>query len=343
MTQRQEKILAVDDEAVIRKLLCQKLSIEGYVCLTAGNADQALEEMASNRPDLVILDINMPGKSGTALLSEIKATFPDTAVIMATAKTDTNTAIHCMKEGAYDYLIKPFNLDDVVLSVDRALEKKRLEHENRDYQQHLEVKVEEQSAKIRASFINSVTSLAYALEAKDKYTSGHSRRVTDMAVAIARKLNLPQESIEKIELAGLLHDIGKIGVREDILNKEDTLTDEEFKHVKRHCEKGDRILSPIVEDQDISRMVRHHHEHWDGKGYPDKLSGQQIPQGARVLAVADAYDAMTSERPYRQALNPYKASDEIARFAGSQFDPSVVNAFLEISAVASATARVPGA
>jgi putative nucleotidyltransferase with HDIG domain len=343
MTQRQEKILAVDDEPVIRKLLCAKLSTEGYVCLMAGDADQALKEIASSRPDLVILDINMPGKSGTALLAEIMATFPDTAVIMATAISDSHTAIHCMKEGAYDYLIKPFDLDDVVLSVDRALEKKRLEHENKDYQQHLEDKVEKQSIKIRASFINSVTSLAYALEAKDKYTSGHSQRVTDMAVAIARKLDLPKENIEKIKLAGLLHDIGKIGVREAILNKAGTLTDEEFQHVKRHCEKGDRILSPIVEDEDISRMVRHHHEHWDGKGYPDGLSGQQIPQGARVLSVADAYDAMTSERPYRKAMNRDEARAEITRFAGSQFDPGIVNAFLEISAANPATARVPGA
>jgi putative nucleotidyltransferase with HDIG domain len=342
MTQRQEKILVVDDEAIIRKLLCKKFSSNGYVCLTAGDADQALKDIAASRPDLVILDINMPGKPGTALLSEIMVTFPDTAVIMATALSNSHTAIHCMKEGAYDYLIKPFDLDDVMLSVSRALEKKKLEHENKDYQQHLEEKVEEQSAKIRASFINSVTSLAYALEAKDKYTSGHSQRVTDMAAAIALKLNLAQESIEKIKQAGLLHDIGKIGVREDILNKTGTLTDEEFQHVKRHCEKGDRILSPIMEDKDISRMVRHHHEHWDGKGYPDGLSGQQIPQGARILAVADAYDAMTSERPYRKAMKPDESRAEIARFAGSQFDPGVVSAFLEISAVKPATARVPG-
>lgn len=329
MSEKQATILIVDDEEMVRRLLHQKLSSEGYRCEEAGGADQALDELRSNAVELVILDIKMPGKSGTELLPEIKASYPDTAVIMATAITDTRTAIQCMKEGAYDYITKPFNLDEVVLSIDRALEKRRLELENRDYQQHLEQRVEAQARKIRASFLSAITALAYALEAKDKYTSGHSGRVAETSVAIATELGMPQDSIEKIRLAGLIHDLGKIGVRESVLNKLGRLTDEEFQHVKYHCEMGEHILTPIVEDEEILKVVRHHHERYDGTGYPDGLKYEQIPLGARILAVADSYDAMTSERPYRKAMSAEATCAEIERGKRTQFDPEVADAFLK--------------
>ena len=329
MTTKQERILIVDDEEMVRRLLHQKLSQEGYSCEEAGNADQALDKLRSNAVGLVILDIKMPGKSGVELLPEIKANYPDTAVIMATAITDTSTAIQCMKEGAYDYITKPFSLDEVILSVDRALEKRRLELENRDYQQHLEQRVAAQARKIRASFLSAVTALAYALEAKDKYTSGHSQRVAETSVAIATELGMPQDSIEKIRLAGLIHDLGKIGVRESVLNKPGRLTDEEFQHVKYHCEMGEHILTPIVEDEEILKVVTHHHERYDGTGYPDGLKYEQIPLGARILAVADRYDAMTSERPYRKAMSDEAACAEIERGKRTQFDPEVADAFIK--------------
>jgi len=335
MTEKQKTILIVDDEEVIRRLLHQKLSGEGYCCEEAGSAEQALDRLRSNTVELVILDIKMPGKSGIELLPEIEAGYPDTAVIMATAITDTGTAIQCMKEGAYDYLTKPFNLDEVILSVVRALEKRRLELENRDYRQHLEQKVEEQAQKIRASFLSAITALAYALEAKDIYTSGHSQRVVEISVAIAEELGMPQDSIDKIRLAGLLHDIGKIGVKESVLNKLGKLTDEEYQHIKSHCDVGERILTPVVEDEEILKVVRHHHERYDGRGYPDGLSGEQIPLGARILAVADTYDALTSERPYREAMSAETAFAEIERGRGAQFDPEVTNAFLRIRKFAS--------
>jgi response regulator RpfG family c-di-GMP phosphodiesterase len=329
MMEKQAAILIVDDEEAIRKLLERKLSSQGYLCQTASNADQALEKLRHNTVDLVILDIKMPGKSGVEALPEIRASYPDTAVIMATATTDASTAIQCMKQGAYDYVPKPFNLDEVALSVDRALEKRRLELENRDYQQHLEQKVAEQARKIRAAFLNAITALAHALEAKDRYTSGHSQRVAETSVAIARELGLPQEGIEKIRLAGLVHDIGKIGVRESILNKASRLADEESLHVRCHCEIGEHILDPVVDDKEILLMVRHHHERYDGHGYPDGLCGEQIPLGARILAIADAYDAMTSDRPYRAALGTEVACLETERCKGTQLDPSVVDAFLK--------------
>ena len=335
MSEKQEGILIVDDENTVRKLLQQTLSREGYQCQEAGSADQAVDKLLNNTVALVILDINMPGKSGTELLPEIKLAYPDTAVIMASAVTDTQTAIQCMKQGAYDYFTKPFSLDEVILSVDRALEKRRLELENRDYQQHLEEKVQAQARKIRASFLSAITALAYALEAKDKYTSGHSQRVADMSVAIARELGMRRGNIEKIRLAGLIHDIGKIGVRGPVLNKPGRLTDEEFQHVKCHPVIGEHILTPIVDDKDILRMVRHHHERYDGKGYPDGLSGEQIPLAAMILAVADTYDAMTSKRPYRAAMSAETACDEIQSCKGGQFDPEVAEAFLGTQAVTS--------
>jgi len=218
-----------------------------------------------------------------------------------------------------------------------------------------EEKIRSQTEKIRASSLNSITSLVYALEAKDGYTSGHSQRVTEMATAIARELGMPQDKVEKIRLAGLVHDIGKIGVRESVLNKPDKLNDEDHQHVMTHCELGERILKPVVEDEEILKMVRHHHEWYDGNGYPDRLSADAIPQGARILAVADAYtnmsgertgeerlsqgarilavadayDAMTSDRPYRAAMSSVMACAELEEGKRKQFDPVIVDAFLK--------------
>jgi len=328
MMAEQESILIVDDEASIRKLLHHKLSSEGYQCQQAGNAEQALDKLKNNLISLVVLDINVPGESGIELLPEIKAVYPDTAVVMATAASDIDVAIQCMRQDAYDYITKPFNLDDVVLSLGRALEKRRLELENREYQQHLEDKIAEQTGRIRASFLNAIRALAYALEAKDKYTSGHSQRVADISTAIAKEVGLSGESVDRIVLVGLVHDIGKIGVTESVLNKSELLTNDEFQHVKKHPGIGERILAPVADDEDILKLVRNHHERYDGSGYPDGLKSGQIPLGARILAIANAYEAMTSERPYRKAMNDKAASAEIERGNGTQFDPGIADAFL---------------
>ena len=330
MLNQQETVLIVDDEAAIRKLLIRKLSREGYRCKEASTAEEALNRLESSPIELVILDIKMPGKSGIKVLPEIKARYPDKAVIMGTADTEISIAIQCLKQGADDYICKPFNLDGVTLSVQRALEKRRLVLELKDYHENLEQKVEEQAKKIRAAFVNAIAALANALEARDKYTSGHSLRVAETSVATARNLGLPPGSVEKIRLAGLVHDIGKIGVREDILNKPGKLTSEEYQNVQYHCEIGEHILSPVMEDNEILQMVRHHHERYDGNGYPDGLSGEQIPLGARILAVADTYDAMTSERPYRRAMETEVALVEIERNKGSQFDPEVADALFKV-------------
>lgn len=350
------RILIADDDSSVTKTIFRRLADQGYKCAVASDGNSALKELKACQFDLALLDIRMPGKSGTDVLSEMRADYPDTAAIMITAIRDVETAINSMKAGSYDYITKPIDFNMLMVSIDGALDKRRLILENRDYQLRLEEKVEEQTQKIRSSFLNSIKSLAFALEAKDKYTSGHSQRVAEMAVATARELGMPGDEVEKIRFAGLVHDIGKMGVRESVLNKPGELTNEEYHQIISHCAIGERILSPIMEDKDILEMVRHHHERYDGTGYPDGLSGEQIPQGAnilavaeactniscdeaskgklsrgaRILAVADAYDAMTSDRPYRKAMSPQHACGELQKGKGKQFDPVIVDAFLEV-------------
>ena len=341
-SQNKVKVLIVDDEAGIRDILSRKLSSAGFQCLTAADGLNALKLLKSGQPDLVLLDVTMPGKSGAAVLKDIKAKYPDIAVIMVTAVADVQVVISLMKAGAYDYVIKPVELNVLLFSIGRAMEKRKLKLENREYQLHLEQKVAQQTHKIRQSFLNAITSLANALDAKDQYTHGHSQRVTETAVAIAREMAMSEDTINRIELAGLLHDIGKIGINEQILNKPARLTTEEFQLVKAHPEIGERILEPLIEDKEILLMIRHHHEYYDGSGYPDGLAGgepiqqtrdtasvtKRLTAGTMALSVADAYDAMTSDRPYRPAMTIEAACAELEKGKGKQFCPDTVVAFI---------------
>jgi putative two-component system response regulator len=325
-----DSILIVDDEQLVREMISRRLETRGYKCLTAGNGQEALSLISENNISLVLLDISMPGISGLDVLNDIRSKSADIMVIMITAVVDINIAIKAMTSGAYDYLIKPIESELLFLSVNRALEHRNLMLENKEYQLNLEQKVTSQTEEIQKSFINAVSSLAYALEAKDIYTHGHSERVTNIAVKIAEELGLSDKEMEKIRLAGLLHDIGKIGVREDILNKPGKLSAEEFEQVKTHSQIGERILKPVIKDKDILDMVIHHHERYDGQGYPDGLTDGQISTNASILAVADAYDAMTSDRPYRKALTIEEARKELECFKKKQFRPNVVDALFRI-------------
>jgi putative two-component system response regulator len=329
MENEQERILIVDDEVTIRKLLVQKLSREGYHCEEADSAEQALDKLSRHPAELAILDIKMPGKSGIELLTKLRASYPDTAVVMATAINDVNIAIQCMKQGAYDYLPKPFNLEEVMLSVDRVLEKRRLELELRGYQQYLEQKVDEQTEQARKIFLSAMEALIFAVEAKDKYTAGHSRRVTQLAVAIGRQAGLSSEEIEDLQWGGLLHDVGKIAVDQAIQDKPGALTPEEYEHIMIHAHAGANIVKPVV-NQRVVEMIEHHHDYYDGNGMKQVVTGEKIPLGARILAVADAFDAMTSDRPYRSAMSADEALSEIMRCSGTQFDPVVVTTLFKI-------------
>jgi putative nucleotidyltransferase with HDIG domain len=341
------KVLVVDDEPQVREVLSRYLLSQGYECSTAHDGTSALRAAETEQPHIVLLDISMPGKSGIDVLKELQARYPDTAVVMVTAIADINVAIDAMRNGAYDYLVKPIDLNMLLISVERALERRRLLLENKEYQLHLEKKVEEQTNQIRLTFLGTISALVQALETKDAYTRGHSEIVAEIAVAIAKELGMTEERIEKIRLAALLHDIGRIGVRECVLNKQGTLTAEEYEHVKSHCLLGKRILQPIIDDDEILDIIVHHHERYDGTGYPDGLSAAQLrketmivataeayatklSQDAMVVATADAYAAMSSDRPYREALTPQAIENELRSGAGKQFDPAIVDALLRV-------------
>jgi len=336
-----ETLLIVDDEAAIRKLLSQRLSKEGYQCREANDAGQTMNMLETSPIALVILDIKMPGKTGIELLPEIKSGYPDTAVIMATAVNDINVAIECLKQGADDYICKPFNLEEVSLSVQRALEKRRLQLEVREYQQYLEEKVEAQTGEIRKLFFGAIEALAFAIEAKDKYTGGHSRRVTEISLALGNELGLSKRDMEDLRWGSLLHDVGKIAVDQLIQNKADKLTPEEYEHIMIHARVGADIVRPVVNGR-IIEMIEHHHDHYDGSGLHQETAGTDIPLGARIITVADAFDAMISDRPYRPAMSVAEAMDEIKRCAGTQFDPVVVTAFFKIAAAEVVATRKRG-
>jgi HD-GYP domain-containing protein (c-di-GMP phosphodiesterase class II) len=231
-----------------------------------------------------------------------------------------------------DYITKPFVFEEVRARVAQALEKRRLVAENREYQTELEGRVQEQAERLETLFLASIQSLAEALELKDPYTRGHSVRVSQYGVAIARRLGVDDDTLRQIELGGHLHDVGKIGVREAVLNKEGPLTHEEYEHIMTHPVLGWRILKPLLGDNPVAlHIVRSHHERLDGKGVPDGLGGEDIPREARIISVADAFDAMMSRRPYRSGLTFADAMAELRRVSGTQFDPEVVDAFFEVA------------
>ena len=336
-----ETVLIVDDEPGVRQLLSRRLSREGYLCEEARGAEQAMEVLSTNPVALVLLDIRMPDKSGTELLPEIKVAYPDVAIIMATAVSDLSVGVQCLKQGADDYFCKPFNMDEVSLSVQRALERRDMRLKLKEYQNSLERKVEEQTHEIRKLSLGAIESLVYALEAKDRYTGGHSRRVSKIALALGSELGLSEDHMEDLKWGSLLHDIGKIAVDPSVHNKPGTLTQDEYEHIMTHAHVGAGIVQPVVNDR-VVKMIEHHHDHFDGGGLFQVVAGDDIPISARILAVADAFDAMTSDRPYRSAMSNKEAIDEIQRCAGVQFDPDVVAAMIRISLDQAAAGQSPG-
>lgn len=330
-------ILVVDDEDFIREIICRKLTGSGFACDAAPSAEDALAKISQNGYDCVLSDIHMPGMSGVDLLRRIKLQNPDLAVILVTGAPDIDAALEAMRLGADDHLSKPLNLAALEMTVDRALEKKRLIEENREYQRNLESMVKERTKQLsdanddlRRLFTGSMKALAQALEAKDEYTQGHSARVAEESVNIARRLSLSDAEIQRIWLAGYLHDIGKIGISEAVLNKPGKLNEEEWDLIKQHPVVAGKILGPIPELSDIIDIIVHHHERYDGSGYPDGLEGSSIPLGARILTVADAYDALTSRRSYREALARDEAYRILEDAGGTQFDPVIMRTFLDL-------------
>ena len=321
--------LVVDDEPHLRHVLVRLMRADGFSCDEAGNGVEALEQMRVRPATLVVTDLHMPHMDGIGLLRELRLRYPDTAVMMITAVADVGTAVNCLNVGAMDYLTKPFHLEEVRARVRQALDRRRLVIENRDYQVRLEDRVRIQARRLEELFLASIQSLADALEVKDPYTLGHSLRVSRHSVVIAHALGLDRDIVAQVQLGGHVHDIGKIGVREAVLNKPGPLTDDEYRHIMTHPMVGWRILSPLLAEQPIAlNIVRSHHERYDGRGIPDGLAATEIPLEARIAAVADTFDAMTSVRPYRPGVPVGATLVELKRCCGSQFDPRVVEAFV---------------
>ena len=336
------RCVVVDDEPRLRQVLARLMTADGFVCFQAANGAEALQVL-EREPDvaLVITDLRMPQMDGGELLRRITERYQDTAVVMITATADVDVAVSCLGMGAMDYLTKPFHLDEVRARVRQVMEKRRLVLENRGYHEELEQRVAAQAYRLEQVFIGGIQALAEALEVKDPYTRGHSVRVGKYASVIAQVLGVGGERLRQIELGGHVHDIGKIGVREEVLNKAGPLTPDEYQHIMAHPVVGWRILSPLLTDEPvILNVVRSHHERYDGRGLPDGLAGEAIPFEARIAAVADSFDAMTSARSYRSRppLTLEEALAEVRRNAGTQFDPAVVEAFA--GAVASGGIRL---
>ncbi len=332
-----EHILIVDDEEAIREVVSTLLESQGYSCTPAANGRIAVEHLKSNSPDLVLSDMVMPEMDGLKLLEWTRGHDKDIPVIMVTAMHDLSTALDAIRCGAYDYILKPLEKDQLYMSVRRALEHRRLLLENRNYQRNLEKLVDEQTAQIRgafqqleSSYDDTLEALGGALDLKDAETEGHCKRVTAFTLAIAKALNVDTAQLPEIARGAFLHDIGKMAIPDQILRKPGPLTPEEQEIMRTHCAIGYDMLNRVPFLRDVAKIVLAHQERYDGTGYPNGLKGEDIPLGARIFAVADTLDAMTSDRPYRSALSLEQAKAEIARCSGTQFDPKVAAAFLSL-------------
>ncbi|AII61516.1 HD domain-containing phosphohydrolase [Dehalococcoides mccartyi] len=336
MDLKQDTLLIVDDEELIRQLLRVKFSGENYQCLTAVNGIEAIELIKGIQIAVVLLDINMPGKTGIETLQDIKTLKPDTEVIMATAINDIEIALKCLRLGAYDYVIKPFNLEELIHITKRAQEHRRLILENRSYQLELEKKVSERTEELRQALdklktasLDTIFRLSRAAEYKDEDTGMHIRRIGRYAAQIAETMGLPAEQIESFLYAAPMHDIGKIGIPDHILLKPGTLTPQEWEIMKQHTIIGANILegaaSEIIKQGAV--IALNHHEKWDGSGYPNGLKGENIPLAGRITAIVDVFDALTSKRPYRlQSFSVPEALKMIEENVGKQFDPEIYRA-----------------
>ncbi|MEX2261567.1 MAG: HD domain-containing phosphohydrolase [Bryobacteraceae bacterium] len=331
------RILVVEDESPIRMVLGEALGQAGYETAQAANAMDALGLLARGRFDLVLSDVRMPGMSGLELLEAIRRRHPGVGVLLLTGCEDVGTAVTAMKSGALDYALKPFQLPDLFATVERAAAKHRgiLEHERHVHD--LEEEVDQRGAELKDALERlqgasetTLEALVAALDAREHETQAHSKRVSEYALLLARRLGIGRGELELIRRGAMLHDIGKIGISDNILLKPSQLTDEEWVEMRKHPEIGRWILEGVESLRPASPIVLSHHERYDGTGYPQHLRGEQIPLGARIFAVADSFDAITSDRPYRKGA-PYRdAREEIAGGSGTQFDPVVVGHFLAI-------------
>ena len=333
-----ERILVVDDEETIREIVSSMLTHANYKCRQAASGLEAIALLDSGEEfELMLSDLMMADLDGIGLLERTKERFPDMPVVMVTAVHDISVALAAIRNGAYDYLLKPFEREQLLATVRRAMENRRLKLENRAYQTNLETLVAARTDQLRKAMVDlersydiTLEALGDALDLKDRETEGHSRRVTAFTIAIARAMGLTADQIRVIARGAFLHDIGKMAIPDAILNKPGALTPDEVGIMREHSYHGYQIVRKIPFLQEAAEIVYAHQERFDGTGYPRGLKGEQIPLGARMFAVADTLDAITSDRPYRPAQTLAAAREEIQRWAGRQFDPEVVKMFLSM-------------
>jgi putative two-component system response regulator len=326
----QPNVTVVEDEPLAMDVIVRAASSWRFTCQTAHTAEQALMLLESQLTPIVLTDLRMPGRGGVWLVREIQKRWPEVSVIVLTAGHDYDAVTECLSAGAHQYFLKPIKLDELRHALESTMRYYRSQREREHHRRQLENTVQLQTQRIRRTFLSAIDSLIRTLEARDAYTSGHSWRVRRYAQRLAEQLELPLRKRKHLSLAAKLHDIGKVGLPEGILNKPGPLTAEEYDRVKEHPVIGERILTPIIRSRGVLEIIRGHHERFDGAGYPDGLAGEEIPHLARVLSVVDCYDALTSSRAYREKRSPEMALEVIAGAAGTQFDPAIVSAFLAV-------------
>lgn len=307
-------VLVIDDDEFVRVSLEHLLRAHGYEVITAAGGQEALERIEREVPDLVLTDLRMPGMDGLEVLCRAKGRFPHMAVILLTGYSTLESAIQALRYGADDYLLKPCREGELLERIQAALARQEIFYRLSRVEENLP----------------AIAALVNATEARDPYTRGHSERVARYATLLAREVGMSEEEIRILWLAGLLHDIGKIGVRDAILYKPGPLNEEEYRRVQDHPVLAAQILHPIPGLRKVVPLVLHHHEHYDGSGYPDGLAGEEIPLGARILAVVDGFEAMTSVRAYRPAFSPEEALERLEQNSGTQYDPDLVQVWTRL-------------
>jgi putative two-component system response regulator len=325
-------ILAVDDTPASLKLLTDLLKADGYEVRAAINGELALNAASQNPPELVLLDIRMPGMDGYEVCRHLKAqpATRDIPVIFVSAATESDEKVQGFTVGAIDYVTKPYQRDELLARVHTHLELNRLRNHLEDLVEERTAALKESERKLRTSLIDSITALASTVEMRDPYTAGHQRRVAQLAIAIAKEMHLPEEQIEGIQLAGVVHDVGKIRIPAEILSKPGRLTPLEFELIKQHSQSGYEILKSIDFPWPIAQIVLQHHERLDGSGYPQALKSDQILLEAKIIAVADVVESMTSHRPYRPGLGIDAALQEITLNKGKLYEPAIVESCIRL-------------